>query len=91
MAKNYPEIDTISNKLTQIKSSGYEIMGYFILPKRDWIENYYNLLENNLKEMEIKYTNINALEIIKIKRSEKKLFDECSNDYSYVFYAMKKL
>ena len=80
---HYNEIDTIENKIAQIKDAGYEFIDYFILPKKDF-KSYYSLLEKNL----------NTLEESNFKKDLKKeieVYRNNSDDYSYVFYIMRKV
>ena len=80
---HYNEIDTIENKIAQIKAAGYEFIDYFILPKKDF-KSYYSFLEKNL----------NTLEESNFKKDLKKeieVYRNNSDDYSYVFYIMRKV
>lgn len=90
--QGYPEIDTISNKVNQIIDLEYAYVFSFVLPKEDWIDEYYNPLEQNLKEMEYKYEgNPVALDVVNIIEQEINLYHGYPRDYSYVFYGMKKI
>lgn len=37
----YPQIDTAAPKFSILEQAGYTPIGYFILPKGDWMTNYY--------------------------------------------------
>lgn len=88
--EEYPQIDTISNKIKQIEKMGYTFVSEFTLPKEDWIDNYYGPLQANLDFMKQKYTkNRVALEVIAMIQEEINLYHRYSDDYSYVFYIMK--
>lgn len=78
---HYEEIDTIENKIAQI-TENYKFIDYFILPKSDF-ESYYSALENNLKDLEDNNFKKDLKKEIKVYRNN-------SDDYSYVFYIMKK-
>ncbi|AGC49545.1 class I SAM-dependent methyltransferase [Lawsonia intracellularis] len=88
----YPEIDTIENNLQKIQSAGYKVLGHFVLPKSNWKENYYAPLQKNLERMKTTYNNDEkAQQVIALIQSEIDLYKENSDDYSYVFYIMKKI
>lgn len=56
------------------------------------LDEYYNPLERNLKEMEEMYHNIPvALDVVNMIKQEIKLYYDHFDDYSYVFYGMKKI
>ncbi len=38
---NYPEIDTIPRKITQMEKAGYIPTAHFILPENCWTEHFY--------------------------------------------------
>ena len=79
---HYEEIDTIDNKIAQI-SENYKFIDYFILPKSDF-KSYYLNLENNLKDIEDN-------DFKKDLKKEIKVYKNNSDDYSYVYYIMKKI
>lgn len=89
--EGYPEIDTISNKINQITALNYNYIFSFVLPMKDWVEEYYNPLELSLQKMEKKYdTDADAFNVINMIRQEIKLYQHYYHDYSYVFYGLQK-
>ena len=72
----------IENKIAKIKDEGYEFIDYFILPKSDF-ESYYSNLESNLKKLEDN-------DFKKDFKKEIEVYENNSDDYSYVYYIMKK-
>ena len=79
---HYEEIDTIENKIAQI-SENYKFIDYFILPKSDF-KSYYLNLENNLKDLEDNNFKKDLKKEIEVYRKN-------SDDYSYVYYIMRKV
>lgn len=89
--QNYSQIDYIENKFNTIKDCGYKLLDYYVLPRTDWKDNFYDPLEKNLEKMEEKYGGIKEARIIIDRlRYEIYLFSKYGNQYSYVFYIMKK-
>lgn len=88
----YPEIDTIDNKIKQINDFGYNLINHYILPKSDWLDNYYNPLQANLDLMKDKYVkNKEVIKVIEMIQFEIDMYRKYSDDYSYVFYVMQIL
>jgi len=81
----YGEVDTIENKISQIKDEGYEFLDYVIVPKDDW-ESYYVELEKNLNVLR---SDKSARDFVKQLKKEIDVYRSNSDDYSYVFYIMK--
>ena len=89
--EGYPEIDTISNKINQITALDYGYVFSYVLPTKDWVEEYYNPLELSLQKMEKKYDTISdALNVVDMLRQELQLYHHNFHDYSYVFYGVQK-
>ena len=82
----YAEVDTIDNKISQIKED-YEFVDYVVVPKSDW-EDYYKKLEVNLNKLA---SDKSAKDFVKQLRKEIEVYRRNSDDYSYVFYIMRKL
>lgn len=90
--ERYRQIDFIENKLDIIKKSGYKLINYFTVPQTDWIENFYEPLEKNLKTLEMKYPDDNeAKKVIDTLRYEMYLYSKYENQYGYVFYIMQNV
>lgn len=83
----YSEIDTVENKIKAIENEGYEFIDYITVPKKDWNE-YYNKLEKNLNSLS---SDKSAKDFITQLKKEITTYRQNSDDYSYVFYIMKKV
>lgn len=89
--EEYPQIDTIENKIKQIEAAGYTYQGHFVLPSRDWTDNYYDPLQANLDRMLEKYReNDMAKQVVAMLQHEIDMYHKYMDEYSYVFYAMTK-
>jgi ubiquinone/menaquinone biosynthesis C-methylase UbiE len=88
----YPEIDTISNKVTQMHRAGYIPIATFVLPENCWTEHFYapqvSAQETFLKRYE---GNKAAKELVENQRYEAELYYKYKNLYGYVFYIGKKI
>lgn len=90
--KGYLEMDTVTNKLEKIKMAGYEVKEHFVCPVTDWTTNYYDFVQRNLDAMKVKYEgNEEAIDVIGVLQLEIDIYHRHYDEYSYVFYAMKKM
>ncbi len=88
----YPQIDTASNKIKILEKNGYSSVGYFVLKKESWLDNYYKPIEEHFNSFleKHKYSE-GAKEIVKGHKKEIELYKKYSDYYNYGFYIAKKL
>jgi len=86
----YPEIDTVSNKIKIIEESGFTLKGYFPLPEECWLSNYYEPLQNKFEDFLKKHNSDGAKSIIEAEVNEIELYKKYRNYYSYGFYIAQK-
>lgn len=88
----YPEIATISHKVTQMQKAGYIPVATFVLPENCWIENFYTPQISIQKKFLKKHkANKTAEEFVKYQRYEAELYHKYKEFYGYVFYVGKKI
>ena len=87
----YPEIDTIANKVQQLKDAGYHDVNTFVLPKECWIDNFY-LPQREAQRLflECYPDNKTAAELVANQRREAELYSRYSDYYGYVFYVARR-
>lgn len=87
----YPEINTIDNKLSVIRKCGYDPVGYFALDDNCWTDNYYKPLMDKAEAFLKMHNNADEVrELIEEHRTESVMYDRFKEYYSYVFYIAKK-
>lgn len=87
----YPEIDTIPNKLAQLQKAGYVPVASFILPETCWIDEFYAPQPEAQKRFLDKYKgNKMAEEFIENQRHEEQLYHKYKAYYGYAFFIGKK-
>ncbi|RLD73501.1 MAG: SAM-dependent methyltransferase, partial [Bacteroidetes bacterium] len=90
--KEYPEIDTASNKIKVLEENGYSLVGYFILPQSSWIENYYKPMEKRFSAFLEEHNNSEmAKGIVEENQEEIRKYKKFKDYYSYGFYIAKKI
>jgi len=88
----YPEINTISNKVSQMQKAGYIPVAAFILPENCWTENFYVPQVAVQKAFLEKYAgNKTAEEFVANEQHEAQLYDRYKEYYGYVFYIGRKI
>jgi len=89
--KEYPEIARGSEKIAQLESNGYSLLGYFALPSSCWIDNYYEPMEAGFQDFLNRHGNHPiAAEIVAAERKEIELYRTYQNTFSYGFYLARK-
>lgn len=92
----YPEINTASQKIDQIKEAGYRLIGYFELPSACWIDNYYLPLKQSIEQLEkrvLDKSSERGESLVKLKALEQEeftLYKKYHEYYSYGVYIMQK-
>ena len=90
--KEYPEIDTPSEKIKILEENGFSPVSFFFLPESSWIDNYYSPIERRLDYFLQKHSNSNAaISIVEGEQEEIRLYKKYKDYLSYGFYIAKKL
>ena len=90
--KEYPEIDTASNKIRILEANGYALFGYFILSQNSWIDNYYKPMEKRFSAFLEKHNYSEMVRnIVEEHKEEIRKYQKYKDYYSYGFYIAKKI
>lgn len=88
--QQYPEIDTVVNKLTVIERLGYQPVGSFLLPVSAWTENYYTPMEQRIAEKSLEWKGIpEAMAVLDEATQEIAIFRKYSDYFGYAFFVMR--
>lgn len=89
---NYPEIDTIPNKVAQMQQAGYIPVSTFIIPENCWTEHFYAPCQQAREIFLKKYPGNKMVEdLIAGQCHEEELYYKYKDFYGYVFYIGKKI
>ena len=90
--REYPGIDTIPNKVSQMQKAGYVPLASFILPENCWTEHFYEP-QVGVQDAYLKKHSGNrqAEDFIANQRHEAELYYKYKAYYGYVFYIGKKI
>ena len=88
----YPSIKNIKENRKIIEKAGYDLMGSFVLPEKDWWELLYTPLEKRLTILREEHKkNKDFLMFLESTQKEIDLYRKYSNYYGYAFYVMKNI
>lgn len=89
--REYPHIDTASGKISVLESNGYSPLGYFVLPRNCWSENYFRPLEAAFEPFLERHQNSPAARsVVEAERAEIRLSEIYADYVGYGFYIAQK-
>jgi SAM-dependent methyltransferase len=87
----YPEIATAPGKIAILERTGFDLLGYLVLPANAWIDNYYVPTEKRIPAfLERHAGRPEAEEIAELERREADLYMRYRDWFSYGFYVARK-
>jgi len=88
----YAEVDTASAKMAQLEAAGYTLLGYFPLPERCWLDNYYRPLQSRFDAfLDAQSHSVAARDIVAAEQRELSLYERFSSYVSYGFFVARRL
>lgn len=89
---NYPQIDTIPNKVAQMQKAGYIPVATFIISEDCWTEHFFAPCHKAQEEFLKKYPESKTAEDLIVNQGrEEVLYNKYKQFYGYVFYIGKKI
>ncbi len=90
--REYPDIQTVKDRLALIQNEGFRIISNFTLPESSWLDRFYLPMEEEIKRLNKKYQdNEVALGVFNEMQNEIKLYKDYSEFYGYEFFIMQKI
>ena len=90
-AREYPEVDTASGKMAVLERLGFTPVGYFPLPERCWLENYYRPMQQRFSGYLNRHENSEAARaIVAAEEAEISLYERHEAFVSYGYYIARK-
>ena len=87
----YPEVGTAAEKMALLERSGFSPVGYFVLPPRCWLENYYRPLQARFADFLSRNQNLPAAAaIVAAEEQEVALFERYREYFGYGYYVAKR-
>jgi len=90
--KEYPQVDTASNKMKVLEENGFSPVGYFYLSESSWINNYYQPMEDRFDQFLTKHKNTELAQgIVDAEKHEIIKYRTYKDYFSYGFYIARKV
>jgi len=88
----YPEVDAASAKMAVLEQASYAPVGYFTLPERCWLENYYRPMQARFDAFLERHGHSDAAKaIVEAEQREIGLYERFKAYVSYGFYIARKV
>ena len=89
--REYPEVDTASGKMAVLERLGFSPVGYFPLPERCWLDNYYSPLRQRFPAFLRRHRSSDAAKaIVAAEENEISLYERYRTFVSYGYYIARK-
>lgn len=89
--REYPEVDTAAAKIAVLEGLGYSPAGYFPLPERCWLDNYYRPMRERFPAFLDRHANSEAARaIVASEEAEIALYERYRDYVSYGFYIARR-
>ncbi|HSQ70335.1 MAG TPA: class I SAM-dependent methyltransferase [Steroidobacteraceae bacterium] len=89
--REYPEVDTASAKMAVLEKNGFSPVGYFTLPRRCWLDNYYRPLQARFPDFLSRHGDSGAAAaIVAAEQNEISLYERYSAFVGYGYYVAGK-
>lgn len=89
--REYAEVDTASAKMAILQGNGFSPIGYFVLPERCWLDNYYRPMQARFAAFLERNENSGAAAaIVAAEEHEIALYERHPAFVSYGFYLARR-
>lgn len=87
----YPEVDTAAAKIRMLEEHGYCPLGYFVLPERCWLDNYFEPLRARFQPfLEAHEHSEEAKAVVADEELEMSMYAKYQEFVGYGFYVARK-
>ncbi len=88
--KMYPDVHMVEKVIERIGGCGYRLLDYFLMPKSDWWDGFYDILEARVATYSEKELRPGVKEILQGVKEEIELFKKYNDEYGYAFFIGQK-
>lgn len=90
--REYPEVDTAAAKLAVLEDLGFGPIGYFVLPRHCWLDNYYRPLQARFPAFLDRHGHAPAAAaLVAAEVAEIALYERYGDYFGYGYYVARKL
>ena len=87
---HYEGIASRALKVQQVASAGYRLLDDFVLPEREWWDDYYTLIDERLEGLRKERTDPVWQDVIAAYDEELHVVREGLGAFGYVFFVMER-
>ena len=73
-----------------VSEAGYTLLGSFVLPEREWWDDYYSPFEQRLRALRLEREDEAWTAALGAHETELAVVRDCGGSFGYVFYVMQK-
>lgn len=85
-ASEYPQMTDVAGLLEQVRAAGLELLGHFVLPRSDWLEEYYAPMQARLDALVTEHAgDPQALTELAVHQREIDVYREHGDELGYAF------
>jgi trans-aconitate methyltransferase len=85
----YPDMQPVDKNIATARNSGYNVLGTHTLPRRAWVEGYYEILEPRAKTL-VNHPDSSVRDFAAATLKEIEIFERSERSYGYVFYVLQR-
>ncbi|MFP8875092.1 MAG: class I SAM-dependent methyltransferase [Myxococcota bacterium] len=87
---NYPAMQSLEDNHRAVAEAGYTLLGSFVLPDREWWDDYYAPLEERIEPLRCERDDPAWIAAFDAHENELAIVRDCGGSFGYVFYVMQK-
>jgi len=84
----YPDMQSIQQNSKVAREAGYEVLATHVLPKKTWVEGYYDILETRAQAL-ADHQDTSVRDFANDTLKEIEIFEQSEGSYGYVFYVLR--
>ena len=89
--ESYPQMNTISAKISDIEAAGFAPVAHFVLPEACWVKHYYEPMAKITGPFLQRHNNSSeAIKLVEEEKNEMELYQKYKAFYGYAFYIFRK-
>lgn len=90
--REYPAVGTASERMAILEANAFSPIGYFPLPERCWLENYYRPMQARFADFLSRHGNSDAAHaIVTSEEKEIALYERYSTYFGYGFFIAERI
>jgi SAM-dependent methyltransferase len=85
----YPDMQSLQHNLAVAEQTGYQVLTTYTLPRRAWLDGYYDVLGPRAKSL-LQHSDAAVRDLAAETIREIEIFDLSQDSYGYVFFVLQR-